>query len=377
MKKILFIITGLGFGGAEKMLINLVNGFDKEKIVPFVAVLSPKLEMISDLDQKIPIKQFLRKSKYDLSISIELQKFIIDNEIKTIVAFGFFEFFFIRLATIFMKNICIYISIHNTKIDKRKERFLNWCYARMLSGKELFISVCKNQAAFWAKKYRIPKDKFYNIYNGIDTNYFSPKFSEKEKNLFRKEINLEENCKIILMVASFSNHKNHEDAFKAFEILIMNSPELDFKLLLVGTGSEERITQLKVLSEQLNLKNHILFLGAHLDVRPYYEISDVFTLTSSSVETFSVAALEAMAMGLPCVLTNIGGASEMIMNGINGYLVEPGNPYEIYRGWKKTLKNIENMDKNLIINFIKDNFEFKRCLHRYQQLFIFGIKEVD
>ncbi len=73
------------------------------------------------------------------------------------------------------------------------------------------------------------------------------------------------------------------------------------------------------------MQDDIRVTGFQNDVRPYISLCDCMVLTSHSVETFSIAALESMAMGKPVVMTNIGGASEQVDNGVNGFLYEPGD----------------------------------------------------
>jgi glycosyltransferase involved in cell wall biosynthesis len=69
----------------------------------------------------------------------------------------------------------------------------------------------------------------------------------------------------------------------------------------------------------------VAITGYRQDVRPFIEACDVMVLCSHAVETFSIAALEAMALGKPLVLTRIGGAEEQVIPGTNGYLYEPGD----------------------------------------------------
>jgi glycosyltransferase involved in cell wall biosynthesis len=93
-------------------------------------------------------------------------------------------------------------------------------------------------------------------------------------------------------------------------------------------------------------------------------------LTSAWGETFSVAALEAMAMGLPCVLTNIGGASEMVFNGFNGYLVQPRNPKSIMEGWVNAFRLTSNHNQKVISTFVQNNFDIEKCASMYQRIIL-------
>ena len=83
-------------------------------------------------------------------------------------------------------------------------------------------------------------------------------------------------------------------------------------------ASSERIAQLQ-------LQGAAVITGYKPDVRPCIACCDVMTLTSHAVETFSIAALESMALGKPLVMSRIGGAAEQVQPGVNGLLFEPGD----------------------------------------------------
>ena len=120
-----------------------------------------------------------------------------------------------------------------------------------------------------------------------------------------------------------------------------------------------------MLVSKLELDEYVHFAGNQKDVRPYYEIATIFTLTSVSVETFSIAALEAMCYGLPISLTRIGGAEEMIIDDINGTLSEPGNPSSIAASWKKLLSM--NINRDRIRELVINNFSLEKIYHHYRQ----------
>jgi glycosyltransferase involved in cell wall biosynthesis len=117
----------------------------------------------------------------------------------------------------------------------------------------------------------------------------------------------------------------------------------------------------------LGIEQHVIFCGQQLDVRPFLGAADVFTLTSNN-ETFSIAALEAMAMGVPCVLTDIGGAHEMIVDGKNGFLVESGNPGSIAAGWLKVFNQNDLFDKWQIRKMVVDRFSIQRLISDFEAM---------
>ena len=97
----------------------------------------------------------------------------------------------------------------------------------------------------------------------------------------------------------------------------------------------------------------------------FYYIADIFTLTSES-ETFSIAALEAMSFGLPCALTDVGGAREMIVEDWNGTLANPLDPWSIANAWLNALKN--NQNGHSIRQYIATRFSLPTMLDKYVNL---------
>ena len=142
---------------------------------------------------------------------------------------------------------------------------------------------------------------------------------------------------------------------------------INFYLVLVGNGPEKYKKQLQEMAYELGISKRVIFCGVQSEVKLFYAAADIFTLTSSS-ETFSVAALEAMSMGLPCVLTDVGGAREMVVEGMNGYLVEPQNPRRIAEGWLAAFKNKDNFDHEKIRNWVIEHFSLIDCVHKYEDL---------
>lgn len=103
----------------------------------------------------------------------------------------------------------------------------------------------------------------------------------------------------------------------------------DARLSLVGGGPDEHL--LRALARELRLEDHVTFCGPQVDPRPFLLDADIFLLPSRQ-EGFSNALLEAMASGLPCVATDVGGNSEALVDGDGGHIVRPFDDGAIAEG---------------------------------------------
>lgn len=119
--------------------------------------------------------------------------------------------------------------------------------------------------------------------------------------------------------------KNLNSVIKLLPDLLLTNPNLEYWIIGEGPIKEE----LTALVEELGLSECVKFLGFQENVTKYLLQADVFVLPSFS-EGFSNALVEAMYAGVPCVATNIGGASEIITHGKNGFLIDPNNKESIY-----------------------------------------------
>ncbi|MBI4811730.1 MAG: glycosyltransferase family 4 protein, partial [Ignavibacteriales bacterium] len=337
-KTILFMTPGFPIGGAETFLINLLNKC-KNKIRAIVISLGAGDDALRKLDPDIHVIELKRKWKYDLSIIGRLTTIIKANKIDCAFVINYFPFFFLKYAIDRSgKPFNVFISVHSTKPRSLKEYLQGIIYSKILTHYVKLITICKNQADYLSKLYMIPLRKFDTIYNGVDTNRFTFPCKDFDSKQFREELQIPEDAFVILQIAAFRKEKKHEDSIKALK-LIHNNYNLKPYLLFIGGGNPDIENRIKKFTEKYKLADYVRFCGKHEDVRPFYWISNIFTLSSVSVETFSIAALEAMACGLPCVLTDIGGANEMILNGTNGYLVPPNEPSTLADTWIRVLKN--------------------------------------
>ncbi len=137
----------------------------------------------------------------------------------------------------------------------------------------------------------------------------------------RMELGLDPEERVITYVANLRPVKAHSVLLEAFRMVVETQSKL--KLLLVGDGP--LLTALQVQCEDLGIRTMVRFLGVREDVLDLLAITDVF-VSSSSSEALSMAIIEAMAVGKPVIATDVGGNSELIQHGVDGLLVPYGSP---------------------------------------------------
>ncbi|MET3696093.1 N-acetyl-alpha-D-glucosaminyl L-malate synthase BshA [Bacillus oleivorans] len=160
-----------------------------------------------------------------------------------------------------------------------------------------------------------PKKEIQTVYNFIDDRiYYKKKLPD-----LKAQLGIEENEKVIIHVSNFRKVKRVEDVVMAFAGI---QNEINAKLLLIGDGPEMNVVF--NLINELDIKSKVILLGKQENLEEIYSISDLMLLLSEK-ESFGLAALEAMACGVPCIGTAIGGIPEVIEDGKTGYLVELGD----------------------------------------------------
>lgn len=153
------------------------------------------------------------------------------------------------------------------------------------------------------------------VYNFVDERVYR----KKDVDYLKEAYGIGKHEKVIIHVSNFRKVKRVPDVVRAFSLVRQALPA---KLLLVGDGPE--MTVVCRLVKQLGLTKDVLCLGKQENLEELYSISDVKWLLSEK-ESFGLVLLEAMACGVPCVGTNIGGIPEVIDDGKTGFLCELGD----------------------------------------------------
>lgn len=160
-------------------------------------------------------------------------------------------------------------------------------------------------------RFDLAESKLHVIYNGVDIQSFHPRLREVHRAPARAELGIPSGAMTYLFVGGGFERKG------VFRLLPAFQRGADTRAHLVVVGEDKAEARAKTLARDLGIGNRVHFLGGRDDVRPWYGAADVFVLPSL-YDPFPNAALEAMACGLPVIVTFQCGTAELISEGANG-----------------------------------------------------------
>lgn len=184
---------------------------------------------------------------------------------------------------------------------------------------------------------RIETDKLFGVNKDIEVvpNFFCPKhFSIEADNKFRVKI-APEGQPILTHISNFRPVKRVLDVVKIFNKVL---DQIDSRLLLVGDGPDR--TSAEKMCRDFGIEDKVVFLGKVKNPIEALMISDLFILPSEA-ESFGLAALEALAAGVPVIASNTGGIPELVEDGVSGFLCKVGDVKSMA---KKAIRILSNKD---------------------------------
>lgn len=369
MSKIIFVTNDLDFGGAQQFLLSLANKLNGNESAVTVFNYGAKEFLLPRLNKQVQYVSAPRKTKFDaetiekFSSLIRREKF--DNIFYTnLFSLHLFHGSVNKVSGKINESVVLHSTIPRTLFEYVTNLYFFHRYRKHVT----YVATTEMQRNYLAGIYKFSGITEV-IYNGVDTEKFCPKTELFDEQKFRLENGLATDSKIILQVAGFRPEKRHEDSLSAFEILKSRYNDTNIELVFVGDMNIDRMNTLanSIANSSINKSVHFFSADKVAAVLPFYWIADVFTLTSNTTETLSIAALEAMATGVPAVLTNIGGSGEIVNHGINGYLVEPENLNQIAQAWQDVLLGKLTSSKHEIVEYIRNKFSIEICTNNYKQ----------
>ena len=208
--------------------------------------------------------------------------------------------------------------------------------------------------------------------NGIDVNHFSiENISEETKTTLREELNIIEDDIVFVFVGRLVTDKGINELISAFKKL--SADHQNIKLLLVGTFESELDPLQDSTLNEIESNNNIINVGWQTDVRPYFAISNVLAFPSYR-EGFPNVVMQAGAMELPSIVTNINGCNEIIKEGVNGLIIPPKDENELYLAMLNIIENpskqkeLANASRKMICDNYQRQVIWEALLQEYRDL---------
>lgn len=386
-KKVLFLIHTLGAGGAEKVLVNLVNHMSKQYDVTVMTVIDTGIfrsEINSNITYKtmfsIPFhKQNSNNQSGSLLNKTSKAKKIIAKcytilwkymPVKLLYKLKIKEKYDIEIA--FLEGICAKIiasSNQNSKkfawmhVDVINENKSDAVFRNLKEEKKCYekfdtiVAVSNEVKKQFIKKFNYNSEKIIVKHNAINKDEIIKKSNEsisiKMPNQFK-----------IVTVGRLQKQKGYDRLLSISKRL--KQEQIPFHLWIIGIGPQEQ--ELKQYVKENNLQEDIDFLGFQSNPFPYMKAADLF-VCSSRAEGFSTVACEATILGLPIVTTECSGMKELLGDSEYGLITE-NTEEALYQGLKSVL-----LDKNKYqyyqsqIQKIKNRFDIHTLVKQIEEMF--------
>lgn len=364
------VIHRLQVGGLENGLVNLINNMPEDKyrhVIICVKEYTSFKERIKKDD--VEYYELHKREGNDLGAHYRLWKIL--RDIRPTVMhtrnIGTIEYCVVgKLAGV---KYCVH-GEHGrdmTDIDGSNYKYI---YLRRFLSPFInkFIALSKDLESWLIGKVKIPKNKVLQLYNGVDTMRFSPN-DNGEPALPDDNGGVLEEFRIGT-VGRFSEEKDQFTLIKAF-IGLLNKADIQnrkLKLILLGDGPlKNKMTDLLKESNALEMAD---LPGECHDIPSKLRNFDVFVLPSLG-EGISNTILEAMATGLPVIATKVGGNPELVIDGVTGFLVEPGDPESMAEKLYLYLKNedmLKEHGRNARLH-AESEFGMDKMVEKYVQIY--------
>lgn len=334
--KITHIITGLAAAGAETTLYHLLAAMDRQEYQNEVISLTDRgatAARIEGLGVPVRALAMMRSVPNPLAIR-RIAKILRRSRPHIVHTWMYHSNLLGGLAAQAAGGIPVIWGIHHSKIDSRDtKRFTVWTvracawFSRQLPVR---IICCANSSELAHIQLGFDSQKMEVIYNGIDSELFQP--NPEARRSLRSRLGVSPDALLIGMAGRLHRHKDHKNFFAAARLLHREFPNVHFVLC-----GEAIVPENSKLSDEVadGLQGCCHLMGLQRDMPAFYSGLDI-AANSSLSEAFPLAVGEAMACGIPCVVTDVGDSPAIV--GDTGRIVPPQQPALMASAWRELIQ---------------------------------------
>lgn len=365
--RVLMLITTLTFGGAETQVIRLAIELRRRGcVVKIVCLVDPNAYLSQLEEEHIEVLSLgMPRGVPDPRAIWRLRRIVREFRPDVVHSHMVHANLLGRVARIFCRMPALISTAHNLQ-ERSEKGGATWHKELLYRLTDFFADrttiICRAAFDRYVRVGAVPARKFELVPNGIDTRLFSP--SSEAREATRTALGLTGKF-VWLAVGRLVEQKNYSSLLQALTLL----PGGDWVLLIAGDGPLRQ--ELEAESERLRLSDRVRFLGADENIWRLYNAADALVM-SSRYEGLSIALLEAASMGLPGVVTDVGGNAEVVIDGETGYVVEPGDSRKL----AEAMDRLQSAPADLRRSFghaarrhCEDNFRFETITDRWLELY--------
>jgi glycosyltransferase involved in cell wall biosynthesis len=331
--RVLHVITGLNLGGAETMLYRLLRashpGPSAYDVVSLTdrGIVGERIEAMG-----IPVRALGMRRTPDPRPLLRLARFVARTRPDVVQTWMYHADLVGGVAAALARNAKIAWGIHHSTVERaharRTTRLAVALGARLSPWIPDRIVAVSRAARDLHVDAGYDARKFVVIPNGFDMTEFRQEPGWRRE--VRRELGVADHLVLIGLVARVDPQKDHVNFLRAAAVMARRRSEVRF-LLCGKDATRENGTLLQAVSEH-GLGDRVLLLGPRTDIPRIMNALDIATLSSAWGEAFPLVIGEAMACGVPCVVTDVGDSAYLV--GDTGRVVRPRDPEELAAGWE-------------------------------------------
>lgn len=325
--RVLWLIKGLGAGGAEQLLVNSLPHLDRSRFDYHVAYILPwkddNVPFFTAHD--VPTSCLGGTTPADLRVVSRLQRLLEDQRIDVLDSHLPYSGVVGRVAARRAGTPAVVYTEHSLAVQRQLAgfHFVSFVANTLTYGmNDLVVSVSRDTFCD-VNRFTFGRVPVRLVYNGIPLDSFDRATIVAD----RSALGVPEAHKVVGHVATFTPKKRQHDLLHAAKLVLDEDAHVSF--VLVGKGALR--PELEALAKELGIGEHVVFPGFVPDLTAAMACFDVFAL-SSLYEGLPTVAIEAMALGVPVVATWVGGTPEIVNHDHDGILVPPSDPPAMARG---------------------------------------------
>ncbi|MGH2705958.1 MAG: glycosyltransferase [Actinomycetota bacterium] len=318
MPRVLHLIKALDRGGAEQLLVNAGPHFVRSRFDYEVAYLLRQGDVLAGELRDIGLPVHCLEGKWALDWIRRLRLLVKQRRFDIVHTHSPYAATFARMV-LWGERPRLVNTEHNVWSAYRFPTY--WGNALTFPRNKYVFAVShhvRDSIRYPSLLRVLPMPRVETLYHGIDPSVVT---TWKQPDGVRDELGIPPHAPLVSCVANFRREKGHRYLLEALAICRRVDPEI--QLVLVGGGRLEK--NVRTLAGRLGLMGTVKFTGTRADAARIAGASDLFVLASLQ-EGLAIALLEAMAMGCPVVVTNVGGMPEVVEDGRHGVVVPPRDP---------------------------------------------------